>query len=474
MLESTKQNTTRGNSALSKQRSYNELVEYLDARWSKTHNNEVSYERVKKLHELLGNPAQKLKIILVGGTNGKSLTISFSAKLLRQEGLSVGTLYAPHILTYNERFAINGETISNKLFTEIGNEVIAAAENASIDAHSQELLVVMGLQYFAFQKVDIALLEADKGGLYNPVNICTPAVTAITRVTPEEHELIGTSIETIIEDLLGMVKPGTYLVSADQSKAHLQLMQERAEARGGNWAMPIRKLAPLVYPFEQLHGRCAALAERICQIFAEHYLTNTTIITDSLLTKQKGQRGRPTLEAKRQSELNPKKTLEQFWKEESTDLASRFQLLDKEKPSILLDCASNIDGFTNLLLGIRLLHYQKPIKGLTIIVGSTKGCMSNEKFLKLCRYFFKKTSGQLFLCPINTNLPGVVTGESWDVEQVTNDVKSMKIKARSCKSFEEAFELAKKSVDERHGLVVITGSPAIIHEYWHYKGIKKF
>ena len=49
----------------------------------------------------------------------------------------------------------------------------------------------------------------------------------------------------------------------------------------------------------------------------------------------------------------------------------------------------------------------------------------------------------------------------------------MKIKAHSAKSFKEAFEAAQKSVDERHGLVVVTGSPAIISEYWHYKGIKK-
>ena len=39
------------------------------------------------------------------------------------------------------------------------------------------------------------------------------------------------------------------------------------------------------------------------------------VVTNSLLTKQKGQRGRPTLEIKRQAELNPKRTIEQFWKE---------------------------------------------------------------------------------------------------------------------------------------------------------------
>lgn len=61
-----------------------------------------------------------------------------------------------------------------------------------------------------------------------------------------------------------------------------------------------------------------------------------------------------------------------------------------------------------------------------------------------------------------------------DIEKITNDVKNFKIKAKAAKNFDDAFDLAKKSVDERHGLVVITGSNAIISHYWHQKGLKKF
>jgi folylpolyglutamate synthase/dihydropteroate synthase len=78
------------------------------------------------------------------------------------------------------------------------------------------------------------------------------------------------------------------------------------------------------------------------------------------------------------------------------------------------------------------------------------------------------------LCPIKEAGKWADEQKSWDVEQVLLDMKKMKIKAKACKNFEDAFEQAKKSVDERHGLVVITGSHAVIHEYWHHKGIKKF
>ena len=474
MMDITKQTSPKSTAALGKQRNYNEIVDYLDAHWS-VNQHDKTLDRVKKLDQALGSLAQKTNAILVGGTNGKSLTIHFATKLLKEEGLKVGSFYSPHILTYNERFTINHETISNKLFTEVGNEVINAAESLNVQAYSDELLTMMALLYFAQQNVDVAVLEVSKGGLYNAANICNAKVVTITRVTADDVITDEAKVQEIAREVMGIVKKGTYIVSGDQSKMILQLMQEVTEKQGGHWAMPIRKLAALVYPFEQLHGRCAALAERIAHMYIEKFVTNNvTVVSDSLLAKQKGKRGRPTLKARRDRDENPKKTIDQFWKETVNELPGRFELLDKEKPSILLDTASNLDAFKNLLLGIRLLHYQRPLKGLCIIVGAAKNSMHNEEFLKLVRYFFKKTSGQLFVCPLTEALPGTQEDESWDVEQVTNDVKSMKIKAKACKSFEEAFELAKKSVDERNGLVVITGSQSIINNYWRVKGIKKF
>jgi len=472
-MDITKQKASKTSVPTGKQRTYTEIVEFLDKQWSTPV--DASLARMKKLDAAFDYPSKKVQAILVAGTNGKSLTINFTAQLFKAEGLKVGTFSTPHILTYNERLSLNNETISNKSFTEIGNDVIATAEKLGLEAHSQELLTMMALVYFAQENVDVAILEVSEGGTSNPVNICDAKVVTVTRVTGTSIHDTDAQIAEKTKDIMGIVKQGTHIVSGDQSKATLQLMQDLTEAQGGHWAMPIRKLAPLNYPFEQLHGRCAALAERIAQLYVEHFMKkDTTIIINSLLMKQKGQRGRPTIEAKRELEINPRKTVEQFWKEAACEVPGKFELLDKEKPTLLLDTADTIDAVTNVLLGIRLLHYQRPLKGLTIIIGAAAESLHNEAFLKLCRYFFKKTSGQLLICPITDVLPGTHEDKSWNVEQVTNDLKTMKIKAKACKNFEEAFDLAKKSVDERHGLVVITGSQSIIAEYWHHKDIKKF
>jgi len=467
-MKNTTKQPAKSSFAAGRQRSYNEIIEFLDNNWGEN-TQDKDLNCVKKLDKMLGNISKKVNTVLVAGTNGKSLTIHFTAKLLKEEGLSVGSFSSPHIMTYNERLSINNEAISNKSFTDIANEVINAAESEDLKPNSFEILTMMSLIHFHNSKVDVALVEVSEGGVHNATNICDQKITAITRVTPDKTN----TLEEEIKEMLGIVKKGSWVISADQSKINLQAMMEIVKEKGGEWAMPIRKLAPLAYPFEQLHGRCAALAERIAHIFVNNFITpDATVVSGSLLTKPKSQRGRPTLEAKRQSELNPRKTIEQFWKEEQCILHSRFQMLDKEKPSILLDNSNNLDAFQNLLLGIRLLHYQRPLKGLTLILGGNNPDIDLNEFLKLLRYFFKKTSGQIIVCP-TTAQPGHEGGKSWDVEKITNDIKSMKIKARSSKNFKEAFEAAQKTVDDRHGLVVITGSTSIISEYWKHKGLKK-
>jgi len=469
-MKNTNKQSIKADVTLGKQRGYNEVIEFLDANWA-TNPADKSLSCIKKLDTAFGNLSQKINTIFVGGTNGKSLTINFATKLLQAEGLQVGAFSSPHILIYNERFTLNSETISNKAFTDIANDVINTAQAEGLTPNSYEILTIMALLYFKANNVDVALIEVNN---HPATALFAPKISAITRVTLENEAPASEETELYIKGLLATATKDTHVVSADQSKLNLQIMLDMVQKKGANWDMPIRKLAPLIYPFEQLHGRCAALAERIAYIYVNFFANkDAVVVADTILTKQKGRRGRPTLEAKRQSELNPKKTVEQFWKDSQSMLQNRFQLLEKEKPTLLLDNANNLDAFKNLLLGIRLLHYQRPLIGLTLLISCNNNTTDLTEFLKLLRYFFKKTSGTIVLCPVKP-LPGHDDNAAWDIEKVINDTKSMKIKAKACATFKEAFETSCKSVDERHGLVVVTGSPAIIAEYWKYKGVKKF
>lgn len=453
--------------------SYQEVIQFLDKKWD----SKLARSDAKQLLQLdaaLGSPSKKVKAIFVAGTNGKSTTINLAAQLLRTENLTIGSFYSPHLTIYNERIAINNEAINNTAFTQTANEVLNAAATLGLDLHARDILVMMALHHFAQQKVAAAILEVANFDTFDPVTICSPLICAVTRVTDHAVEATEDEIRKRVAQIAPLIKKGCYVVSADQSKSSLQVMEDLATEKGAQWAMPIRKLATLRYPFEQLHGRCAALAERIAQTFVQHIADPKTIDEhNSLLAKPKGQRGRPTLEAKRNLELNPKRTVEQFWQETVSTLPARFELLEKSKPMVLLDTASNIDAFANLLLGIRLLHYKHPLKGLVIIVGCDNNALHHTEFCKMLRYFFKKTAGQVIFCPVTPDAQSTAYNGSWDIEQITNDVKNMKVKARSAKSLAQALELAKKSVDETSGLVVVTGSRTLVSEYSNTHKSKK-
>ena len=471
MVQTTKQRS-KSVAAPAKQHTYQDVVAFLDQKWAPSLKS-TDATKLLQLDKALGSPSKKFKTILVSGTNGKSLTINFTTQLLKSEGFNVGSFYAPHFVTYNERIAYDNESISNNAFAEITSEVITTATSLGLDLHAYELLAMSAFCYFAQKNVAVAILETPHLDTFDPALLCTPAISIITRLTNYDAQAPNQPSQQAMDQIKPLIQKGTWVIAADQNKATLQTIETMVEHAQAHWAMPIRKLAMLAYPFEQLHGRCAALAERAVQLFVQEITDQkSVVIGNSLLAKTNGQRGRPTLEAKRQAELNPKKTIDQYWQEATTTLSNRFDRLEKTKPAILLDNASNIDAFKNLLLGIRLLHYKQPLKGLIFIVGCDDNTLLHIDFYKMVRYFFKKTAGQMVFCPVTPDAQ--FQGTPWSVEQITNDIKHPKVKAKSLKSLTQALEHAQKAVDEENGLIVITGSRTIIAEYWRItKGNKK-
>ncbi len=465
MASVIKHTSTPQGGMLGKLRSYNEVVAFLDG-CSPVAYEDAVLKRMKALDTVFDRVSTKLDTVVVSGTNGKSSTLNFTARLLQEEGYRVGVLYSSHILSYPERITINNTQVAQKTFTDESGEVISAAEINKINATAHELMTMTALRIFAKHEVDIVLLEASLGGRLDATAIVHPKIAAVTRIAYDHGDVFGEDLDNAACEMLGLAKKGTWVISAEQSKLRLQTMKEQVEAQGAKWAMPIRKLAPLPYVFEQLYGRSASLAERITQLYVEDIKGRfSPFLRGNLLATKRGQRGRPTLEAKRKAELNPIKTLKMFWSEEFNLLRGRFELLDKEKPTILLDSAHNLDALDNLFLGIRLLHYQRPLKGHAMVLG-VDAFHSADEIVKLIRYLCKKVPGEVIFVPLKTpyHEPAALAAAA----------KELGLKARACASFAEGFAVAKAAVDERDGLVTISGSRELVSGYWKLKGIKKF
>lgn len=454
---------SKKNSFLQSPLVYNEVVHYLDTHWSPTTN----LIAITQLDEAFGFPSKKLDITLVSGTSGKSTTIHYTSKLLQEEGLKVGAFYTPHTTLYNERFVIDNEQISHKAFTELANKVIKTAHDLSIAASTKDILTMMAFLFFTENNVTFAIFENAGTYTLDPVLYCNVKIAAVTRIVANT---LQDDTPAAFTNIMLPVTSQTHFVSADQNKQNLHIMQQLAQAKGALWSMPTRKLAPLAYPFEQLHGRCAALAQKIAHIYNDNFLhnTNTDITNAGLLNKPKALRGRPTLEAKKMSENYPAKSLELFWNKTSTNLPYRFQFMADKKPMILLDNADNIDALQNLFLGFRLLAYKHQFKNVSLIIGCHQDQFQDEDFIKELRYFTKKTSGMIAFCPIET-IAGEKTKPSWDVQKMINLAKTVKIKAKVYKNFQEAFAAVKTVSNDRNDIIIITGSQAIMHQYETYQ-----
>lgn len=443
-----------------KERTYQEVVSLLEKGWNSEFDS--TKERLKKVDAQLGNPSQQFPVIAITGTNGKSVTCHFISKILQAEKLTVGVLYAPHIDAYEQRFFFGNAQVNADEFVKAANEVFDAAQSAQVVLNTVDTLALMAFVLGREKQIDVLVVEAAYAG-QDPVGIASVKVLAITRLVNESD------VAQSIKGILNLCGSDTAIVSADQNKMHLQLMAVESRTCGAQWMMPIRKIAHLPYPFEQLHGRCAALAERVAQLFIEKHVTRSEqLLTHSLLTKPKTQRGRPTNEAKRESTLNPRKTIDQFWSEEQCTLQGRFELITDEQQRILLDTASNMDALKNVLLGIRLLHYKQPIKGLALIIGCHEGSVNATELAHALRYFFKKTAGIVIFCPVEDSVRDVHPHLPWDVESIAATLKSFKVKAKAATSFAQAFEYAQKNVNQQ-GLIAVTGSAAIVHAYTQYK-----
>jgi len=439
---------------------YNDVIHYFDTHWQTTTN----LKAISQLDEAFQFPSKKLTIATISGTSGKSITMHYTSKILQEDGLKVGMFYSPHILSYNERFVINDEQISNQMLTQLANQVLMMVDSKNIQANTKDILTMIALLYFQEQGVMLALLE--NSGTYNldPVLYCHPQIIAVSRIVAN---VSTDDTHAALTNIIAPLTPATHFVCADQNKQNLQIMHQLIESKGGYWAMPIRKLAPLAYPFEQLHGRCAALAERIAHIFNDNFLnTHTKNVTPlSLLSKPKGLRGRPTLEAKKASQEISENSLELFWNKTTPTLPYRFQLIEKAKnQSVLLDVADSIDALDNLFLGFRLLAYKREFLSVSLIIGLHEHQYNELELIKQLRHFTKKTLGIIAFCPIKKSLNEKIN-PSWDAQKVALLAKNLKIKAKLYKNLDEALTAAQAVQSDKNGLIIITGSQAIVSEY---------
>jgi dihydrofolate synthase / folylpolyglutamate synthase len=151
-----------------------------------------------------GMPHSKYLSIHVAGTNGKGSVSHMIASILQEAGLKTGLYTSPHLKDFRERIKINGEMIPEEEvvgFVELHRKIIE-----SLNPSFFELTVALAFDYFANEKIDVAVVEVGLGGRLDSTNIIDPLLSVITNIGHDHMDLLGDSFAKIAFEKAGIIK----------------------------------------------------------------------------------------------------------------------------------------------------------------------------------------------------------------------------------------------------------------------------
>jgi dihydrofolate synthase/folylpolyglutamate synthase len=190
----------------------------------------LGLDHMRALMDRLGHPERRFRSVLVAGTNGKGSTTTMLAAILSAHGMRTGRYTSPHVFSAAERIAIDGT------FATIDEMEAAAARlvplRDEIPYSYFEALTTIAFLIFAERRVDIAVLEVGLGGRLDATNVVEPEVAIITSISLDHRRILGQSEAQILNEKLGITRPGVPLLIGDLSNDLRTIVEERAAHEG--------------------------------------------------------------------------------------------------------------------------------------------------------------------------------------------------------------------------------------------------
>jgi len=190
-------------------------------------------ENITLLLRALGDPHRDLKVIHVGGTNGKGSVSAMMASILQEEGYRVGLYTSPHLVSFTERIQINGAEIPWEEVVKLTELLRKRVEEKDIPQRFTffDFTTAIALYYFFLREVDVAILEVGLGGRLDSTNVVDPLITVITNVSRDHFQILGERIEDIAREKAGIVKHGTPLISGAAQLEVIRILEQECEKK---------------------------------------------------------------------------------------------------------------------------------------------------------------------------------------------------------------------------------------------------
>jgi len=211
---------------------YTETVEYLFSLLPAYHRiGKPAYkgnlDNTLELDRSFGHPHRLFRSVHVAGTNGKGSVSHMTASILQEAGYRTGLYTSPHLKDFRERIRVNGIMIGEEEVVRFVEEHDGLIRRVSPSFF--ELTVAMAFDYFAREKVDVAVIEVGMGGRLDSTNIITPVLSVITNIGHDHMEFLGDTLAAVAGEKAGIIKKGVPVIIGETQDETRDVFRQRAE-----------------------------------------------------------------------------------------------------------------------------------------------------------------------------------------------------------------------------------------------------
>jgi dihydrofolate synthase/folylpolyglutamate synthase len=315
-----------------------------------------------KICEALNNPHRNFKSIHVAGTNGKGSVSHMLAAILQTAGYKTALYTSPHLKDFRERIKVNGEMVSEEFVIRFTEKIKPLIE--VIQPSFFEITVAMAFEYFAEQKVDVAVIEVGLGGRFDSTNVITPELSVITNIGWDHMNILGDTLEKIAFEKAGIIKPGIPVVIGETLPETKPVFVKAAAERNAPVHFAGEKRSVANWEFSN-HELAVEIAEKEKQDHKKYFLDLPGIYQrKNLLTVLEACSVLNSTEIK----INESAILNGLQKTKKlTGLHGRWEIIHQH-PTIVLDVGHNEDGMKQIVQQLELTDHHE----LHIILGMVK------------------------------------------------------------------------------------------------------
>ena len=363
----------------------------------------------------LNNPHKKFKSIHIAGTNGKGSVAHMLASILQEVGYKTGLYTSPHLKDFRERIKINGQMIAKQKVIDFVLENKQLFEKLEMSFF--EMTVALAFNYFAKEKVDVAVIETGLGGRLDSTNIINPELSIITNIGFDHTNLLGDTLEKITKEKAGIIKRNTPIIIGRKQEKTKQIFINIASDKKAK-----------IY-FTKTENNYSSDLKGIYQ--------KENIATAIMTVKQLSKLGWNI------GEKNIKNGLQKVM--ENTQLLGRWQILN-DKPKVICDVGHNEDGIKQIVKQIKKIPYQN----LHFVFGMVK----DKNLSNILKLLPKKA--KYYFC--EAQIPRAL-----EVSLLEREAIKFGLNGNSFSSVAKALAQAKKNANE-DDLIFIGGSAFIVAE----------